>query len=338
MKVTPEIAAEAAIWVARLHGPGRNPRMEQECRHWQSRSPAHREAFERCTETWQEVPNIKLALAYESVAAMQRSRAAAPVVPPRSWKGWAAGALSAGALATAALFFVQRQESGAYETGIGEQRQVLLDDGSRMLLNTGTRLKVELGRERRSVSIARGEAIFEVAKDANRPFVVRAAGSEIVAVGTAFVVRVSGGDRSRPEALAVTLLEGKVKVQAGADSRGASLAPPKAVLLAAGERLALGHGSGEALVVQRVDRPNVDQVTAWKRNEAVFDDTSLGDAVAEMNRYSRAPITLQPDLAGLRVSGLYKAGDSEGFARAVAALHGLMLQEHGGRFELSRQH
>jgi transmembrane sensor len=78
----------------------------------------------------------------------------------------------------------------------------------------------------------------------------------------------------------------------------------------------------------------MDQVLAWKRGEAVFDNASLPEALAEMNRHSAAPIMADPSLAGLRISGLYRTGDNAGFARAVAALHGLVLREHTDRLEL----
>ena len=82
----------------------------------------------------------------------------------------------------------------------------------------------------------------------------------------------------------------------------------------------------------------MDQVTAWKRSEAVFDATALSDAVDEMNRYSRTPIVLVDGLgrSALRVSGLFRTGDNLGFARAVAHLHGLRLKTDGGRLELGK--
>ncbi|WP_431286752.1 hypothetical protein [Roseateles chitinivorans] len=87
-----------------------------------------------------------------------------------------------------------------------------------------------------------------------------------------------------------------------------------------------------------LDRPRIDQVTAWKRSEVVFDDVSLPEAVTEMNRYNREPIVLVGDaaLSRLRVSGSYRAGDSDGFAHAAAALHGLLMRRVDGRFELLR--
>jgi transmembrane sensor len=87
-----------------------------------------------------------------------------------------------------------------------------------------------------------------------------------------------------------------------------------------------------------LDRPRIEQVIAWKRDEAVFEDVELADAVAEMNRYSRRPLMLVDPVGsrGLRVSGLFNAGDTIGFARAVAALHGLKMREFPDRLELAR--
>ena len=336
-EVTPEIAAEAAVWIARLHGPDRTQRMEQEFRAWQASSPTHREAFERCTDVWQDIPRIGLATAYAGAA----SGRAAPARPGRRLRDAARPWIAAAAVAAAAILVQHWHDENAYRTNVGEQRLVVLEDGSRMLLNTDTQLHVDFASAQRTVEIASGEAFFEVAKDAGRPFVVRVAGSEVVAVGTAFSVRYAPAAQADDE-LAVTLVEGQVKVRPAGGNAGDTLAPPQPVLMQAGERLLLDRRSDRAAsgVVSRLDRPNVVRVLAWKQNEAVFDDTSLVDAVAEMNRYNRTPIVLLDGLAsdGLRVSGLYRTSDSTGFAHAVATLHGLDMHEQGGRLELSKPH
>ncbi len=335
--VTPEVAAEAAVWIARLHGPQRTLRMEQEFRAWQASSSAHREAFERCTDAWQDIPRIGLARAYEGAA----SGRAAPAHLGRRLREAARPWIAAAVVAAAAVLVQHWHDENAYRTNVGEQRLVVLEDGSRMLLNTDTRLHVDFASAQRTVEVARGEAFFEVAKDAARPFVVRIAGTEVVAVGTAFSVRYAPAGHVDDE-LAVTLVEGQVKVRSEGGGAANALAPQQPVLMQAGERLLLDRGSSPAAsgVVARLDRPNVVRVLAWKQNEAVFDDTSLADAVAEMNRYNRTPIVLLDGLAsaGLSVSGLYRTSDSTGFANAVAALHGLNVREQGGRLELSKPH
>ncbi|MBT9494696.1 MAG: FecR domain-containing protein, partial [Paucibacter sp.] len=182
--MTPEIAAEAAVWVARLHGPDRSVHMERECLAWQARSAAHRLAFERCTDTWQDVAGLRLSTYANAASAGAASDAKrAGPFKPRRW------ALAATALAVGGVLVLQPWRAvDSYVTGVGELRTVILQDGTRMSLNTATRVRVELARAQRSVKVEGGEALFEVAKDARRPFVVQAAGTEVVAMGTAFVV------------------------------------------------------------------------------------------------------------------------------------------------------
>lgn len=368
---SPEIAAEAAVWIARLHGPDRSVQMERECLAWQGRSDMHRLAFERCTEVWEAVPGLTLADAFS--AGSRELGEPASVGRPRGKWAWGGVGLAGAALGLAVgAALLAGRGSPHYTTGVGEQRSVLLADGSRVTLNTNTRVEVDLTSERRTVRVDGGEAFFEVAKDARRPFVVRALDSEVVALGTAFAVRL-GESATQGNALAVTLIEGRVSVRAasgtggagaGADDGGArggelTLMPGERVKFtqalprgkggqpadrsATGMTSSTGPGTGAgkefvgAAVVTR-DRPRIDQIIAWKRSEVVFDDVSLPEAVGEMNRYNREPIVLASDaaLSRLRVSGSYRAGDSDGFARAAAMLHGLVMRRHDGRFELMR--
>jgi len=191
------------------------------------------------------------------------------------------------------------------------------------------------------VEVVGGEALFEVAKDASRPFVVRAAGSEVTATGTAFVVRYTPAIEGRRDAVDITLVEGRVVVRGGAEgSPSVELVP--AVEMVPGQRLRVSgrvRGRLDSGPKPQMDRPRVDQVLAWKRGEAVFENASLSEAVAEMNRYSSTPISVvgTDALDSLRVSGVFKTGDNASFARAVAKLHGLAVRDLPDRFELTPQ-
>jgi transmembrane sensor len=334
--VTPEIAAEAATWVARLHGPSRSRAMELGCLEWQARSAAHRHAFERCTETWMEIPNVAQPGTLADAGRAQPAEPGGGAGTAR--RGWLLA--FAWAVLTAALLLVWQPWSDAldYRTAIGEAQTVLLADGTRMSLNTDTRVRVQLDARRRLVRVDAGEAEFEVAKDTARAFVVHAAGSDVVATGTVFSVRVMPPGNDAGAALAVTLIEGEVAVRQAADGwRGRAAKQP--LLMRPGDRVVLArHEAGATPLAPRLDRPPLEQVTAWKRNEVVFDQASLAEAVAEMNRYSRTPMVLLGPLASMqwRVSGRFRTGDNAAFAGALASLHGLVVHERQGRLELSR--
>jgi transmembrane sensor len=163
-----------------------------------------------------------------------------------------------------------------------------------------------------------GEAFFEVTPDATRPFVVTVGESRVTAMGTSFAVRYE------PDSTAVTLVEGKVSVADDAAKSDFTLLP--------GQRLTLAKAH-----VPRMDAPRLEAVTAWRRGEVILNDTPLVEAVAEMNRYNKKSIVLEsPEIAMLDVSGLYHTGDSEGFARSIAVMHGLQLTERDRKIYLHR--
>lgn len=334
-RVTRAIAAEAALWVTRLHGPDRTREMELQCLQWQAQSAAHRHAFERCTETWMEVPNAARLGGFSSDLGGEGGSLGGP-----GRRGLLQLAVLAVVAAGAGGWWWMSQ-AGGYRTAVGEAKSVMLDDGTRLSLNTDTRVTVDFGARQRRVNLASGEVAFEVAKDATRPFVVRVAGSEVEALGTVFAVRLLPAAGKAGETLAVTLVQGQVAVRAAAGAGADAVAPPQPLVMKPGERVVLTKAPGPAAVAPRLDRPRLEQVLAWQRNEAVFDQASLAEAVAEMNRYSRTPVVLvgRPAQAGTQgwlVSGQFRTGDNAAFARALAALHGLTLQERAGRLELSQ--
>lgn len=103
------------------------------------------------------------------------------------------------------------------------------------------------------------------------------------------------------------------------------------IVLSPGQRLTFTSGAKPQL-----DEPRIEAVTAWRRGEVMLDRTTLADAVAEMNRYDERMVVIDdPGVAELRISGIYHAGDSEGFAETVAKLYGLYVQHESGRIHLS---
>jgi transmembrane sensor len=295
-KPSAEARAAAAAWVARLHGPYRTREVEAGFSRWLADDPEHAAAFELMTDTWERSALLRRRPA-EQVAAWQRRgfRVSFPL---------AAFATAAAVLLAiiGTLFFIR---TDAVTTGVGELRTLVLDDGTRLYLNASSRVQMHYDKHVRRVSLERGEALFEVARRPDWPFVVTAGGREIRALGTSFIVRREEQD------LVVTLVEGKVTVTPEQQVEPFVLSP--------GQRLTLG-GAGSP----KIDRPPLERVTAWKRGQVNLDNTPLADAAAEMNRYSRQRIVIDdPAAAGIRVSGIFIAGDSANFAQAVGKAYGL---------------
>lgn len=310
--------AEAAAWLARLQRSDRTPATEAAFQDW-LREPAHLRAFERATNAWEIIPG---AARLSQVAAAPARPRNEPSKQARRW----APALLAASLALALVgvgstAYVARDP--VYTTKIGQQQVFTLSDGTRVALNTESKLVVDFSAAERRVRLERGEAMFEVTKNPQRPFIVRAGDEQVRVLGTTFTVRNEG------QKVSISLVEGRVEVMRQTPSQA------KAVHVAAlspGERLTVRGDVGSA-----VDRPKMDTVTAWRRGEVMFDETSLIDAAAELNRYGGTQVQVgDPALATLKVSGVFQTHNPMGFAEATAELHDLRLERDGERLVLRR--
>lgn len=302
---TPEEFAEAAAWVARLHGPDRTLQTDRGFQRWLTAAPAHATAFEAMTAAWEVSGRLPMQ-DFPRVSRWERA-------------GYRRGFIRAGlavamiaALALVAILYIDRTRGVVTE--IGEQRLVTLQDGTRVFLNTETRIVVRYDDSMRKVELKRGEAQFDVAQSSQRPFVVQAGGRQIVALGTSFVVR---EDR---HGLSVTLIEGKVSVASPGDGR-----KDDTNILVPGQRLTFN-----AIVSQppRLDRPSIERVTAWRRGQLDFDATPLADAASEMNRYSLTKVVVEGARArDIPITGVFRAGDASSFVSAISRLYRLHVIE-----------
>lgn len=214
-----------------------------------------------------------------------------------------------------------------YETAVGQRRDVILSDGSRVTLNTASLIEVRYSAERRDVKLLAGQALFQVAKNPDRPFVVSARDRQVTALGTAFDVWLQGDGR-----LQVLLVEGHVRVDPVRPKGIARLVPALARTdLTAGEQL-LADASGDADVVAA----DVERDTAWNRGVLIFRNDSVGDAVREVNRYSQVPIVVDdPRVASLKISGIFPTASREDFVAALEALYPVRSEvEQGGTVRL----
>ena len=203
-----------------------------------------------------------------------------------------------------------------FATGVGETRPVALADGSRILLDTRSRLRVDFTAGARDVELLEGQAHFEVAKDTHRPFRVRTRSAEVVAVGTMFDVA------TLPARTTVTLIEGRVNVRTLPRT---SQSAPQMAAMVAGQQLRI-TSDGQLLDEKAV---KIENATAWHRGMIVLDDVPLSDALAAMNRYSKTQIVIpDPALQSRRVSGVFRGGDTETEALALERYFGLKETSH----------
>lgn len=211
------------------------------------------------------------------------------------------GAMAAGVAGLVARFTLF-DVGQSYATRLGEVRRVSLSDGSVMTMNSNTDLAVRLETHARRVDLHQGEAWFEVAKDAQRPFVVSSGQVKARAVGTAFSVR------RRDAGVEVLVTEGIVEAWSGSEQQR--------IRLAAGERLLM---TDNARIHYGSDQKgDVEQALAWRSGMIRLSGTTLADAADEFNRYNKRQLLVtDPEVAGEQMAGQFRFNDPEGFAIAV---------------------
>lgn len=339
----PDLTSEAAAWLAQLE-TGKLSREDLAAfREWIQRSPRHYAEIRRLAELSREV-NVLAAMAgpLKEAAARQRIVRRAETAPKRrrSFAGW--GGL--GLVATCALAFVIFSRSPApaipapepvyIATPVGETRDVALEDGTKVKLNTDSRVEVAFGKERRNVYLEKGEVFFDVAHDAARPFTVYAGDRSVTAVGTAFSVRWTD------EALIVTVSEGKVAYDEAAVRRTAappqgqgraipaSTSPglPPRTMLGPGQRLAVSS-LNQSEIVELLPEKTLSRELAWRSGFLDFQDAPLRQVVSEMQRYTDQEIVIaDPELADMRFGGVFRIGQTDAFFEALELSFGVDVE------------
>ena len=213
--------------------------------------------------------------------------------------------LTRAAIATLFAPRLQEVEPQRVTTRHGEQRSLTLPDGSVVQLNTDTQIAYRVDGDTRRVNLASGEAFFDVAKDATRPFVVSTETAEIRVVGTQFSVR------TRPDAVEVIVKEGRVDVvrteKALTPARLISPAAEKTVGLVPDTHLRMALASPP-----QVATVDANRATAWRSGILDIDAMTLEDVVAEVNRYVRTPFVIEDDsIRRLQLSGRFRLADTE---------------------------
>lgn len=300
--------ARASRLIAQRETGPWSPADQRELERWLCESTLHRVAYYRLNIAWKEAGRLK-ALRAEGRQVMTPAPPEARVGRHRSARWYPRAAAACALLIVAGtLGFFRGSLIGrdSHRTGVGGLEAVQMTDGSRIMLNTNTRLRIRFSESERRVDLDQGEVFLDVAKDAKRPFVVRAGERRVVAVGTQFVVRRDGGG------VRVAVTEGAVRLEPGRERpRSAS----EATLLPAGTTA--GVEGGKVLVRQR-SIPEIERQLTWRTGILTFNRTPLAEAVDEINRYNTRRIVIRdPRLAHIQVGGTVVATKGDSFLRLL---------------------
>ena len=323
MTLTPELALRhqrAADFFVRRRASGWTGADERELDAWLA-DATNRALYDGLAVTALDLQQIRRPrLASDAApAAVQRAAAPAAAPPWRPWRrAWAPALLSVLLLAGGGGWYWWDQHPSYVldiATGPGEMRALALPDGTRVTLNFDSRLKVRYYPRRRNAELAGGEAFFQVAPNAHKPFTVDSGASQVRVVGTAFNLR------SGPPQFVVKVLEGKVEVRP--DRRRAD-AP--VLQLGAGAGVSVDAASGRHTAVPVA----ADAVGDWRNGQLVFAQTPLAEVAAELARYLGKPVRVEGSkLAALPVSGMAITDAPAGFLRALPMLLPVRVQDLG---------
>lgn len=344
------VDGQAAQWFTKLRSENCTSSDIEDHQIWLDFSPSHQIAYEELELIWKvtsgfaEKPLIKAAreqalshrVGAEILQPVPSVTTKAVGNRPR-WLPFAVAAtlvlgLLGGGMGLQSVWLAKAQQ-GVYETAVGEQLSIHLDDGSVLLLDTQTKVRTLFTDQKRKVILSRGQARFDVAHDELRPFVVEAGKGLVTALGTAFLVRKTN------ERVLVTLIEGRVAVEKtshGDDGAAAIVSAGDTVATLDGvhtdslvgstlpdstQRLTLSPGQQLSYSDQGftpVEQVKIERETAWQRGRLVFDDSALKDVIDDLNRYSERKILLaDKSLEDIRITGVFKSGNNRKAVRAL---------------------
>jgi len=317
MSETSTIEEIAASWIRRKEFGDWNDVAERECAAWLEQSVLHRVAYLRLEEGWKRT---------ERLAALREPtfRRAHPLRATQNWTGLFR--IATAAVVIAAIGFVARPylfdaSDDVYSTPVGGRTILTLFDGSHVELNTNTVLR--LGKNRRSATLVKGEAFFDIKHDEKNPFVVIASGHRITDLGTKFTVR-----DTTPGTLEVALMEGKARIE----NTETQLSNHSAVLKPGDTAIASASG----LKVTRKPVQTLVNAISWRNGMVVFRHMSLADAAAEFNRYTQKKLVVDPKVAHLTIDGTFATENPETFARLLRVALGLTIQSRAQHIIITR--
>ena len=305
---------EASTWLVRLDNGNLSEQSRKELKVWLSADKRHQVSLKAMADVWDGMDEVLLNLDDKNSS---EKTLLWPVLEP-ILKPLALVASMSFLAVFLWLVMPSDVQKNSYATLIGQQMDATFNDGSIIHLNTNTRIETEFSDKKRIIKLIKGEALFEVAHDANRPFIVYAGDRLVQAIGTKFVVHL------KSENIQVTVTDGKVKMSKVAlDTQlddikvlNNTTMQKDDVYIAKGEKVIVGSNKPPKLT--RMKPENIERKLAWLDKKLIFENEELFDVIEEINRYDDVKIVLkEPSLHNIRISGRFDLGDSEALIEAL---------------------
>jgi len=322
-------AEDAAGWFARLQGEAATGDDWLAFERWLAASPAHALAYEKLERLWIELDQAEIARDLGAPPPLPRRPLPRRVEPRRgaSRRGWlGAGAAVAAGLAMVVVgvgFHPGAGDAGrVYQTAPGETRVVTLADGSRIRLNAASQITVRFNRDARRVEMADAEAVFDVAHDKSRPFLISVGDRQVRVVGTEFNLR------HRDGRVALTVRRGVVEVR------------PSDALQAQPTRVTVGqqltHEVG--LPVQTLALAEGEAAFAWTNGQLIYRDRPLSEVAGDLSRRFGEPVrAADAETANLRFTGVLVTDREADVLRRLEAFAPIRVEHAGGAVILRRK-
>ena len=296
-------------WFVRMRADDLTDATRREHDAWLREHENNRAQYQAVEQSMQNLSGLEVWMRGEA-AALNRRVMARQV---QHNKGWIAGLAAAAAVVAAVAYWISLDPETVYKTGRAEQREVALDDGSRIHLNAASEAVVRYTPTLREVELVRGEGVFDVGQDQNRPFVATAADTDVVAVGTQFRVRFDGD-------VVVTVLEGTVGVSPRGRTdddagHGSVLAQPNTTLLSANDQVTVAS-NGTITDIETVD---AFAATAWREGKLIFQGTPLREVIEDIARHSPVDIVVSDDVPDHPITGLIHIRSTDAMLRFVSS-------------------
>lgn len=365
-----QIIQEAAEWFVEFNSDTPDAETRKQFDSWLRASPEHVRAFLEIVPIWEDGARLPLDPGVTPEQLIERARHANNVIPLQAAepqkhtpgelgsegrsnarkvvRGLMAASFVVALVGVMLIWRFREVSYPTYTTGVGELRSLMLPDSSTVELNTHSKIRVRYSSDERAIDLLEGQALFQVAKNTARPFVVYSGEARARAVGTRFDVY------KKTLGTVITVVEGRVAVYSGSGTQAVSadavkgghpaaaqshddaartaLDIPGSILLNAGDQFTVGSSAE-----QKIEHPNLSGATAWTQRQLVFDSTPLKEVVEEFNRYNARRLSIDAaELGNLHISGIFSSTDPSSFIRFLREQPGITVAESAHEIHVSQ--